>query len=74
MAETDVRDSPKQATSNKYQPYLTYGLLAFIGGLLVFTHFIEQVRSHFLGLHYLDAFSIFLSLITIGISMFFSRL
>lgn len=32
MAETDVRDSPKQATSNKYQPYLTYGLLAFIGG------------------------------------------
>ena len=32
MAESDVRDSPKQATSNKYQPYLTYGLLAFIGG------------------------------------------
>lgn len=32
MAETDVRDSPKQTTSNKYQPYLTYGLLAFIGG------------------------------------------
>lgn len=32
MAETDVRDSPKQAISNKYQPYLTYGLLAFIGG------------------------------------------
>ena len=32
MAETDVRDSPKQATSNKYQPYLAYGLLAFIGG------------------------------------------
>ena len=32
MAETDVRDSPKQATSDKYQPYLTYGLLAFIGG------------------------------------------
>ena len=32
MAELDVRDSPKQATSNKYQPYLTYGLLAFIGG------------------------------------------
>ena len=32
MAETDVRDSPKQAASNKYQPYLTYGLLAFIGG------------------------------------------
>ena len=32
MAETDVKDSPKQATSNKYQPYLTYGLLAFVGG------------------------------------------
>ena len=32
MAELDVRDSPKQATSNKYKPYLTYGLLAFIGG------------------------------------------
>ena len=32
MAELDVRDSSKQATSNKYQPYLTYGLLAFIGG------------------------------------------
>lgn len=32
MAETDVRDSSKQATSNKYHPYLTYGLLAFIGG------------------------------------------
>ena len=32
MAETDVRDLSKQATSNKYQPYLTYGLLAFIGG------------------------------------------
>ena len=32
MAETDVRDLSKQATSNKYQPYLIYGLLAFIGG------------------------------------------
>ena len=32
MAELDVRDSSKQATSNKYHPYLTYGLLAFIGG------------------------------------------
>lgn len=32
MAETDVRDLSKQPTSNKYQPYLTYGLLAFIGG------------------------------------------
>lgn len=32
MAELDVRNSSKQATSNKYQPYLTYGLLAFIGG------------------------------------------
>ena len=32
MAETDVRDSPKQATLSKYQSYLTYGLLAFIGG------------------------------------------
>ena len=32
MSESDVKDSPKQATSNKYQPYLTYGLLAFTGG------------------------------------------
>ena len=32
MSESDVKDSPKQATSNKYQPYLTYGLLAFVGG------------------------------------------
>ena len=32
MAELDVGDLSKQATSNKYQPYLTYGLLAFIGG------------------------------------------
>lgn len=32
MAELDVGDSSKQATSNKYQTYLTYGLLAFIGG------------------------------------------
>ena len=32
MAETDVRDLSKQPTSSKYQPYLTYGLLAFIGG------------------------------------------
>ena len=32
MAETDVRDSPKQATLSKYQSYLAYGLLAFIGG------------------------------------------
>ena len=32
MAELDVGDSSKQAISNKYQSYLTYGLLAFIGG------------------------------------------
>ena len=32
MAEADVRDSPKQANLNKYQSYLAYGLLAFIGG------------------------------------------
>ena len=32
MAELDVGDSSKQAISNKYQPYLAYGLLAFIGG------------------------------------------
>ena len=32
MDETDVRDLSKQPTLSKYQPYLTYGLLAFIGG------------------------------------------
>ena len=32
MAETDVRDLSKQPILSKYQPYLTYGLLAFIGG------------------------------------------
>lgn len=32
MAETDVRDLSKQPTLSEYQPYLTYGLLAFIGG------------------------------------------
>ena len=32
MAELDVGDSSKQAISNKYHSYLTYGLLAFIGG------------------------------------------
>ena len=32
MAETDVSDSSEQVTSSKYQPRLTYGLLAFIGG------------------------------------------
>lgn len=32
MTETDVRDLSKQATLSKYQPYLAYGLLAFIGG------------------------------------------
>ena len=32
MAETDVRDLSEQVTSSKYQPRLTYGLLAFIGG------------------------------------------
>mgnify|MGYP000843718088 FL=1 len=32
MAETDVRDLSKQPTLSKYQHYLTYGLLAFIGG------------------------------------------
>lgn len=32
MAETDVRDLSKQATLSKHQSYLTYGLLAFIGG------------------------------------------
>lgn len=32
MAETDVKDLSKQPTLSKYQPYLTYGLLAFIGG------------------------------------------
>lgn len=32
MAETGVRDLSKQPTLSKYQPYLTYGLLAFIGG------------------------------------------
>ncbi len=32
MAETDIRDSPKQTTLSKYQPYLAYGLLAFVGG------------------------------------------
>ena len=32
MAETDVRDLSKQPTLSKYQSYLTYGLLAFIGG------------------------------------------
>ena len=32
MAETDVKDLSKQPTLSKYQPRLTYGLLAFIGG------------------------------------------
>ena len=32
MTETDVRDLSEQVTSSKYQPRLTYGLLAFIGG------------------------------------------
>ena len=32
MAETDIRDLSKQPTLSKYQPYLAYGLLAFIGG------------------------------------------
>ena len=32
MAETDVKDLSKQPTLSKYQSYLTYGLLAFIGG------------------------------------------
>jgi len=32
MAETDVNNLSKQPTWSKYQPYLTYGLLAFIGG------------------------------------------
>lgn len=32
MAETDVKDLSKQPTISKYQSYLTYGLLAFIGG------------------------------------------
>lgn len=32
MAETDVRDLSKQPILSKYQPYLAYGLLAFIGG------------------------------------------
>ena len=32
MAETDVSDLSKQPTLSEYQPYLTYGLLAFIGG------------------------------------------
>ena len=32
MAETDVRDLSTQPTLSKYQPYLAYGLLAFIGG------------------------------------------
>ena len=32
MAETDVSNSSEQVTSSKYQPRLTYGLLAFIGG------------------------------------------
>mgnify|MGYP000921972742 FL=1 len=32
MAETDIRDLSKQPTLSKYQSYLAYGLLAFIGG------------------------------------------
>ena len=32
MAELDVSNSSEQVTSSKYQPRLTYGLLAFIGG------------------------------------------
>ena len=32
MAETDVRNLSKQPTLSKHQSYLTYGLLAFIGG------------------------------------------
>ena len=32
MAETGVSNSSKQVTSSKYQPRLTYGLLAFVGG------------------------------------------
>ena len=32
MAETDVKDLSKQPTLSKHQSYLTYGLLAFIGG------------------------------------------
>ena len=32
MAETDIRDLSKQPTLSKHQPYLAYGLLAFIGG------------------------------------------
>lgn len=32
MAETDVKDLSKHPTISKYQSYLTYGLLAFIGG------------------------------------------
>lgn len=32
MAETGVSNSSEQGTLSKYQPRLTYGLLAFIGG------------------------------------------
>ena len=32
MAETDGRNLSKQPTLSKHQSYLTYGLLAFIGG------------------------------------------
>lgn len=32
MTESDVRDLSKQPTLSKHQSYLTYGLLAFIGG------------------------------------------
>ncbi len=74
MDETDVRDLSKQPTLSKYQPYLTYGLLAFIGGFAGLHSFYKTGKSHFLGLHYLVAFFIFSFLTTIGISMLSSCL
>ena len=74
MAETDVRDLSKQPTLSKYQPYLTYGLLAFIGGFAGLHTLYRTGKVSFFRTVLSGAFFIFSFLTTIGISMLFSCL
>ena len=47
MAETDGRNLSKQPTLSKHQSYLTYGLLAFIGGFAGLHSFYRTGKTSF---------------------------
>lgn len=60
MAETDGRNLSKQPTLSKHQSYLTYGLLAFIGGFAGLHSFYRTGKVSFFRTALSDCFLYFL--------------